>query len=82
VITLIANKRRKNTEPPDDLDLFLSTLRDDPDSLPPAPRDVVPPPSGESQLGQARQRQLAEMADSDPQEVARLLRGWLNSKEN
>ncbi|MDQ1732943.1 MAG: flagellar M-ring protein FliF [Pseudonocardiales bacterium] len=82
VITLIANKRRKNTEPPDDLDLFLSTLRDDPDSLPPAPRDVVPQPSGESQLGQARQRQLAEMADSDPQEVARLLRGWLNSKEN
>jgi flagellar M-ring protein FliF len=82
VITLIASKRRKKPEPPDDLDLFLSTLRDDPGSLPPAPADIVPPPSRESQLNQARQRQLAEMADRDPQEVARLLRGWLNAKEN
>lgn len=81
VITLIANKRRKNEGPQDDLDVFLSTLRDDPDSLPPPPADIVPPPSRESQLSQARQRQLAEMASSDPQEVARLLRSWLNSKE-
>lgn len=81
VITMIANRRRRNEAPADDLDVFLSTLRDDPDSLPPPPVDIVPPPSRESQLSQARQRQLAEMAASDPQEVARLLRSWLNSKD-
>ncbi len=79
--TLIASRRRKTTEPPDDLDIFLSTLRDNPDALPPAPSDIVPPPSRESQLNQARQRQLADMADSDPQEVARLLRSWMNAKD-
>jgi flagellar M-ring protein FliF len=82
VVTLIASKRRRKDDPSDDLDVFLSTLRDDPDSLPPAPEDIVPPPSRESQVNAERQRRLAEMAESDPAEVARLLRGWLNSKEN
>jgi flagellar M-ring protein FliF len=81
IITLIANKRRKKPEPPDDLDVFLSTLREDPESLPPAPEDIIPGPSREARLGAARQAKLAEMAENDPQEVARLLRGWLNAKD-
>jgi flagellar M-ring protein FliF len=81
IITMIASKRRKAQAPPDDLDVFLSTLRDDPGSLPPAPSEIVPPQSREAQISAARQRQLAELADSDPQEVARLLRSWLNSKD-
>ena len=60
VITLIAGKRRKAALPPDDLDVFLSTLRDDPDSLPPAPADIVPPPTREAEMSKSRQRQLAE----------------------
>jgi flagellar M-ring protein FliF len=81
IVTVIANKRRKKPEEPDDLDVFLSTLRDDPDSLPPAPEDIIPGPSKEARLGAARQAKLAEMADNDPQEVARLLRSWLNAKD-
>lgn len=81
IITVIANKRRKKPEEPDDLDVFLSTLRDDPDSLPPAPEDIIPGPSKEARLGAARQAKLAEMAENDPQEVARLLRSWLNTKD-
>ncbi|MGX7681053.1 flagellar basal-body MS-ring/collar protein FliF [Jatrophihabitans sp. DSM 45814] len=81
IITLIANKRKKNAEPPDDLDLFLSTLQDDPNSLPPAPIDIIPPQSREAQIAAARQQQLAELAENDPQEIARLLRSWLNAKD-
>jgi flagellar M-ring protein FliF len=81
IITVIANKRRKRPEEPDDLDIFLSTLRDDPDSLPPAPEDIIPGPTKEARLGVARQAKLAEMAENDPQEVARLLRSWLNAKD-
>jgi flagellar M-ring protein FliF len=83
VATLIANRRRRRPGgPADDLDTFLSTLNDSPGSLPPAPRDIVPPQSHEATINSARQRDLAEMADSQPQEVARLLRTWLNAKEN
>ncbi len=83
VATLIANRRRRRPGPPaDDLDTFLSTLSDSPGSLPPAPRDIVPPQSHEAAINLARQRDLAEMADSQPQEVARLLRTWLNTKES
>lgn len=80
--SLIANKRRRKTEDgTDELDAFLSTLNDAPGSLPPAPRDIVPPQSREAAINQARQRDLAEIADSQPQEVARVLRTWLNTKE-
>jgi flagellar M-ring protein FliF len=83
VATLIANRRRRRPEAPaDELDTFLSTLSDSPGSLPPAPRDIVPPQSREAAINLARQRDLAEMADSQPQEVARLLRSWLNTKES
>jgi flagellar M-ring protein FliF len=82
VATLIASRRRRREEPADELDTFLSTLHDSPGSLPPAPRDIVPPQSQEAAINIARQRDLAEMADSQPQEVARLLRTWLNTKEN
>jgi flagellar M-ring protein FliF len=81
IITLIASKRRKKALPPDDLDLFLSTLQDDPNSLPPPPLDIVPPQSREAQASAARQQQLAELAESNPQELARLLRSWLNAKD-
>jgi flagellar biosynthesis/type III secretory pathway M-ring protein FliF/YscJ len=82
VATLIANRRRRRGGPADELDTFLSTLNDSPGSLPPAPRDIVPPQSREAATNVARQRDLAEMADSQPQEVARLLRTWLNTKES
>jgi flagellar M-ring protein FliF len=82
VATLIASRRRRREDPADDLDTFLSTLNNSPGSLPPAPRDIVPPQSREAANNVARQRDLAEMADSEPQEVARLLRSWLNDKEN
>jgi len=42
----------------------------------------VPPQNREAAINAARQRDLAEMADSQPQEVARLLRTWLNTKES
>jgi flagellar M-ring protein FliF len=82
VATLIASRRRRRDGPADDLDTFLATLNNAPGSLPPAPRDIVPPQSQEAVNNVARQRNLAEMADSQPQEVARLLRTWLNEKEN
>ncbi|HEV2888027.1 MAG TPA: flagellar basal-body MS-ring/collar protein FliF [Jatrophihabitans sp.] len=82
VATLIASRRRRRDGPADELDTFLSTLNDSPGSLPPAPRDIVPPQSREAAINVARQRDLAEMADSQPEEVARLLRTWLNTKES
>lgn len=82
VVTLIASRRRKPEEPADELDAFLSTLNDSPGSLPPAPADIVPTQSREAAINAARQRDLAELADSQPQEVARLLRTWLNTKES
>jgi flagellar M-ring protein FliF len=83
VATFIASRRRKGEDDPqDDLDAFLSTLRDDPGSLPPAPEDIVPAKGREAQQAAHRQQQLSELADNDPAEVARLLRNWLNAKEN
>lgn len=83
IVTLLANRRRRQPEEQrDDLDDFLTTLNDAPESLPPAPRDIIPPQSREAAINLARQRDLAEMADSQPQEVARLLRSWLNTKES
>ncbi|MDQ2958599.1 MAG: flagellar M-ring protein FliF [Actinomycetota bacterium] len=83
IVSLVASRRRrKPDDDTDDLDAFLSTLNDAPGSLPPAPQDIVPPQSREAAINQARQRDLAEMADSQPQEVARLLRTWLNTKES
>jgi flagellar biosynthesis/type III secretory pathway M-ring protein FliF/YscJ len=79
VLSLIFGRKRKKDEPGDELDAFLQTLNDG--SLPPAPQDIVPP-NREQAIHLARQRDLAEMADSQPQEVARLLRTWLNTKES
>ena len=82
VVSLLANRRRRKPEDDtDELDAFLSTLNDAPGSLPPAPADIVPPQSRQAAINQARQRDLAEMADSQPQEVARVLKTWLNTKE-
>jgi flagellar M-ring protein FliF len=83
VISLLTSRRRRGPQDEaDELDTFLSTLNDSPGSLPPAPHDIVPPQSREAQINLARQRDLAEMADSRPEEVARLLRTWLNTKES
>ncbi len=79
VLSLMFGRKRKQDEPGDDLDAFLQTLNDG--NLPPAPKDIVPP-NREQAIHLARQRDLAEMADSQPQEVARLLRTWMNSKES
>lgn len=79
VLSLMFGRKRKQDDGGDDLDAFLQTLNDG--NLPPAPKDIVPP-NREQAIHLARQRDLAEMADSQPQEVARLLRTWLNTKEN
>jgi flagellar M-ring protein FliF len=75
---VIGRKRRKEDDTGDDLDALLASLNDG--TLPPAPKEIVPQ-NREAAIHLARQRDLAEMADSQPQEVARLLRSWLNTKE-
>ncbi|HEX2903043.1 MAG TPA: flagellar basal-body MS-ring/collar protein FliF [Jatrophihabitans sp.] len=79
VLSLIFGRKRKQEEGGDDLDAFLQTLNEG--NLPPAPKEIVPP-NRDQAIHLARQRDLAEMADSQPQEVARLLRTWLNTKES
>jgi len=80
VLSLIFGRRRKaDDDEGDDLDAFLQTLRDD--TLPPAPKEVVPT-NREQAIHLARQRDLAEMAENEPDEVARLLRTWINTKES
>jgi flagellar M-ring protein FliF len=82
IVALIVNRRRRKPEEPvDDIDAFLSTLNDAPGSLPPPPPDVIPPQSAENATHAARQRDLIELADSRPADVARVLRTWLNSKD-
>lgn len=76
---LFGRKRKQDEDAPDDLDAFLQTLNDG--TLPPAPKEIVPP-NRDQAIHLARQRDLVEMADSEPQEVARLLRTWLNTKES
>jgi flagellar M-ring protein FliF len=83
LMVFLANRRRGKDSQPDELDMFLSTLNSNPDALPPAPRDIVagPTPSPEHRQADAIQEKLTDMADTDPQEVARLLRNWLNAKD-
>ncbi len=76
---VIGRKRRTADTGGDDLDALLASLNDG--SLPPAPKEIVPQ-NREAAIHLARQRDLAEMADNEPQEVARLLRTWLNTKES
>ncbi len=76
---VIGRKRRRDDDSGDDLDALLASLNDG--TLPPAPKEIVPQ-NREAAIHLARQRDLAEMADNEPQEVARLLRTWLNTKES
>jgi flagellar M-ring protein FliF len=76
---VIGRKRNRREDTGDDLDALLASLNDG--SLPPAPKEIVPE-NREASIHLARQRDLDEMADSEPQEVARLLRTWLNTKES
>jgi len=75
----VNKKKRRREDGDDDLDALLASLNDG--SLPPAPKEIVPE-NREAAIHLARQRDLAELADSEPQEVARLLRSWLNTKES
>lgn len=90
IATLIANRRRRRNafvdrlqpgDGGDGADAFLSTLNESPDLLPPAPQDIVPPTSRSAAQTAAQERELAKMAGNEPQEVARLLRSWLNEKD-
>jgi flagellar M-ring protein FliF len=81
IMVMLSNRRRKKPEEPDDLDMFLKQLNDNPGALPPAPVDIVGPKSDAAQSAAEHQRQLSAMAEDDPDEVARLLRSWLNSKD-
>jgi len=76
---VIGRKRNRRDDTGDDLDALLASLNDG--SLPPAPKEIVPE-NREASIHLSRQRDLDEMADSEPQEVARLLRTWLNTKES
>ena len=75
---VIGRKRRRDDDTGDDLDALLASLHDG--TLPPAPKEIVPQ-NREASIHLTRQRDLTEMADNEPQEVARLLRTWLNTKE-
>jgi flagellar M-ring protein FliF len=79
VASLVIGRKRRKDDGGDDLDALLASLNDG--SLPPAPKEIVPE-NREAAVHLARQRDLAELADSEPQEVARLLRSWLNTKES
>ncbi|HEU5271347.1 MAG TPA: flagellar basal-body MS-ring/collar protein FliF [Jatrophihabitans sp.] len=76
---VIGRKRNRREDGDDDLDALLASLNDG--SLPPAPKEIVPE-NREASIHLARQRDLDEMAGSEPEEVARLLRTWLNTKES
>jgi flagellar M-ring protein FliF len=81
LVTMIANKRRKKTEEPaDELDLFLSRLTESPDSLPVAPTEAGQTHNSLASQA-ARQNDLAQLAERQPDEVAKVLRTWMNSKE-
>jgi flagellar M-ring protein FliF len=84
IVTAIISRRRRPEPfgaptPADDLDQFLATL-DGPNAgdvpIEPAMR-VVPPAA--SQLERNR-RVVEELADEQPDDMARLLRNWMNSK--
>jgi flagellar M-ring protein FliF len=78
IASLVIGRKRRREDTGDDLDALLASLNDG--SLPPAPKEIVPE-NREAAIHLARQRDLTEMADTEPQEVARLLRSWLNTKE-
>jgi flagellar M-ring protein FliF len=88
VITIVDTRRRHkhDDEPPDD-DLFGPELLD----LPPAPEepaqasadpDWTDLPRAADSDAAARRQALSSLADEQPDDVARVLSDWLNSKES
>jgi len=84
VMSFLGARRRRPSETVDehdDLDAFLEALTHNEAGLPPAPIEPLVK-SRPAQLLEAHQQRLTELADEDPAAVARLLRGWLNSKDS
>ncbi len=83
--TLLAARRRRapvpEPEPADELDMFLATLdAPDPADVPiePAMREVQP--SSQALAQEQNRRVVSELAEEQPDDMARLLRSWMNSK--
>jgi len=87
VVTAVMSRRRKRNAhdeptPGDELDMFLATLNNtDSGSVPvePAMRELPSPTS--VQLEHNRQV-VGELAGDQPDDMARLLRNWMNTKES
>jgi flagellar M-ring protein FliF len=86
VVTLIMSRRKKDTAAdespmPDDLEELLAALneRAGDEKVPnePALRKI-----SDSDETQAQRRAIAELADEQPDDMARLLRTWLNTKDS
>jgi flagellar M-ring protein FliF len=86
IVMLIFGRRRKNAavpaEPgPDDLDNFLATLHEEePADIRREPAMRVNPNAVDSAELNAQREAVSELADQQPEDVARMLRSWLNTK--
>ncbi len=84
IFTALASKRRRaadDVSPADELDQFLATLRETTpvDGVPvePAMRTATAPTAVNTEL---HRRAVTELADDQPDDMARLLRNWMNTK--
>ena len=76
IITFFAARKRRKAAPPENDDIF---GLDDPD-LPSAP--AQPGPMANDINDAMRRSAFTDVADNRPADVARVLSGWLNSKES
>jgi flagellar M-ring protein FliF len=84
---LAARRRRKNDddfdepeEGGDDLDRFLSALHDGPPPVDIPREPALRQPSMDEVQAAANREAITELANDQPEDVARLLRSWMNSK--
>jgi flagellar M-ring protein FliF len=83
IIAVIGRKRRGKPEaPPDELDTFLLTLNDgDPADVPKEPAmRIVPNGAMDTAEAQATRQAVTDLAGEQPDDVARALRNWMNTK--
>jgi flagellar M-ring protein FliF len=85
IVTVIMGRRRKkgdaeaNLDRPDDLDNFLAGIGDEPADVVREPAMRIVPGSDSAEIAAQRQA-VSELADEQPDDVARVLRSWLNTK--
>jgi flagellar M-ring protein FliF len=84
IVTVIMGRRRKkgddaNLDRPDDLDNFLAGIGDEPADVVREPAMRIVPGADSAEVAAQRQA-VSELADEQPDDVARVLRSWLNTK--